>query len=305
MTLLHDIQAALLDDKISVGTTLLKLRFLASKLDADILEEWVQYETEGYPNDVQVPDYRLAQITYNGIFIDSMGRVSSESIPGYLIEKFAGKKWVTYEIREGLPVIDIQLNNISEKSPLGIDSSNLKLLLQDKIYLGMTIVEVRNRIDSGAFTRIQQAVRVKTLDFTLKLEKRVPAAAEISVGQTVGTITSTEQKDVNHLTQQTFYGDVTNIYGDHGAAVKLNIIKGGDMSSLASALEDAGIPIDKAKELAEIAGHEEPQDKDYPLGPNAQKWLENKLKEGAAEAWRLGRSVLQALIIESFKRFYG
>ncbi|MDF1727364.1 MAG: hypothetical protein P1U53_06410, partial [Sulfitobacter sp.] len=70
MPLIHDIQTALLDENASVGPMLLKLRFLAAKLDADILEEWVQHEAEGYPDDVDVPEYRQASITCTGSFAD-------------------------------------------------------------------------------------------------------------------------------------------------------------------------------------------------------------------------------------------
>ncbi len=304
MALLHDIQATLLDDKIGVGSVLLKLRVLASKLDADILEEWVHHETEGYPTNARIPDYRIAQITYTGTFADIAKQINNVSIPSHLIEKFAGKKWVTYEIRDGLPFIDSRLENIGKDGHFAIDSSNLKLILQDKIYEGIAIVEISNRIDTGAFTRIQHAVRAKTLDFALKLEKQVPAAAEISVEQTGGAITPTEQENVKHLTQQVFYGDVTNIHADYGSAVTLNVTKG-DTSSLAKALEAAGFPSGEAKELAEIAGKEAPQDEMKPLGTNVQEWLKDKLKDGAVDAWGIGKSVARELIIEALKQFYG
>ena len=304
MPLLHDIQAALLDDKIGVGSILLKLRFLASKLDADILEEWVQHETEGYPHDARIPDYRIAQITYTGTFADFVKQINNVSIPSHLIEKFAGKEWVSFEIRDGLPVIDRELENASEDSHFAVDSSNLKLLLQGKIYKDMAIVEISNRIDTGAFTRIQQAVRAKTLDFVLKLEKQVPAAAEISVGHTGSAITLTEQENVKHLTQQIFYGDVTNILADSGSSVTVNVIKG-DTSSLAKALEEAGFPAGEAIELAEIAGKEGPQDEMQPLGTNVQEWLRDKLKGGAAEAWGTGRSIVRDVIVEALKQYYG
>ena len=304
MPLLHDIQAALLDDKFGVGSILLKLRFLASKLDADILEEWVQHETEGYPPDARIPDYRIAQITYTGTFADLAKRINNVSIPGHLIEKYAGKEWLRFEIRDGLSVIDSQLDNMGEDSHFAIDSSNLKLLLQGKIYKGMAIVEIGNRIDTGAFTRIQHAVRAKTLDFALKLEKQVPAAADISVGHTGGAITLTEQENVKHLTQQIFYGDVTNIHADSGSAVTLNVIKG-DTSSLAQALEQAGLTAGEAKELAEIADKEGPQDETQPLGTNVQEWLKDRLKGGTAEAWGIGKSLARDVIIEALKQYYG
>ena len=168
----------------------------------------------------------------------------------------------------------------------------------------MAIVEISNRIDAGAFTRIQQVVRAKTLDFALKLERTVPASAKVSVGQTGGAITPTEQENVKHLTQQIFYGDVTNILADSGSAVTLNVIKG-DTSSLAKALEAAGFPSGEAKELAEIAGQEAPQNEMQPLGTNVQEWLRDKLKGGAVEAWGIGKSVAREVIIEALKRYYG
>ena len=304
MALLHDIQAELLDDRIGVGAILLKLRFLASKLDAYILEEWVQHETEGYPDGVLIPDYRVALITYAGTFVDGTKTLNNVSIPGHLIEKYAGKMWVTHGIRDGLPLIDSKLKGISEDECFMIDSSILKLKLQGKIHKGMVIVEISNRIDTGALLRIQHAVRAKTLDFALKLERQVPAAAEISIGQTGSAITPTEQENVEHLTQQIFYGDVTIIHADTGSAMTLNVING-DTPSLAGALEAAGIPHGEAKELADIAEQEEPQNEQRPLGTNAQEWLKEKFKQGATEAWGIGKSFVREAVIQALRQYYG
>lgn len=304
MALLHEIQLALLDDETSVGSVLLKLRFLASRLDANILEEWVQHEIEGYPADAQVPDYRIAQVTYTGTFADIARQLNNVSIPRHLIAKFAGQQWVRYAIREGLPVIDSRLRNTSSDGHFAIDSSNLKLILQDKIYEGMDIVEINNRIDIGAFTRVQEAVRAKALDFALKLERQVSAASEISVERKDSAITPTEQEDIKQLAQQVIFGDVTNIHAETGSTVTLNVIEG-DTLSLVKALEVAGIPSSDARELAEIADHEAPQGASEPLGTNAKQWLKNKLKAGAAEAWGIGKSAIPGVIAEALKKYYG
>ncbi|UWQ41619.1 hypothetical protein K3718_00595 [Leisingera aquaemixtae] len=227
MALIHDIQTALLDENASVGPMLLKLRFLAAKLDADILEEWVQHEAEGYPNGVDVPEYRQANITYTGSFADMAKQLNNVSIPSGLVASIAGKHWVSYQIRDGLPLIESQIAAAKVGSHFGIDSSNLKVLLQDKIYQGMAIIEIDSKIDTGAFARVQHAVRAKTLDFTLKLEKHVPSVAEIEVGTTPVKMSPDEQKNVENLTQNIFYdvqGDVTNIHssGDANSRVNLN-----------------------------------------------------------------------------------
>lgn len=224
MPLIHDIQTALLEENAGVGAMLLKLRFLAAKLDIDILEEWVQYETEGYPDDVDVPDYRTAQITYTGTFTNTAQQLNNVSIPTALVAQHAGDHWVNYLIRDGMPVIDHQLKMMKPDGHFGVDCSNLKVLLQNKIYEGMAVIEVESRIDTGAFARIQHAVRAKTLDFTLQLEKQVPAVVEIEVGAHPIEMSSDDQRSIEHLTQHIFYGDITNIHssGDANSRVNLN-----------------------------------------------------------------------------------
>lgn len=226
MALIHDIQTALLDENASVGPVLLKLRFLAAKLDADILEEWVQHEAEGYPDGVDVPEYRQANVTYTGSFADAVKQLNDVSIPSGLVASIAGDHWVSHQIRDGLPLIESRISAAKDGSHFGIDSSNLKLLLQNKVYQGMAIIEINSRIDKGAFARVQHAVRAKTLDFTLKLEKHVPSVAEIVVGTAAVKMSPADQKNVESLTQNIFYdvqGDVTNIHSSGDANSRVNI----------------------------------------------------------------------------------
>lgn len=223
MPLIHEIQAALLDENASVGAMLLKLRFLAAKLDTDILEEWVRHEANGYPNDVDLPDYRTTQITYTGTFANTVQRLNDVSIPRYLISKFAGNHWVNFEIRDGLSLLESQIKTMTPDSHFGIDCSNLKLILQDKIYPGMAVVEINSKIDVSAFARIQHVVRAKTLDFTLRLEKQVPTVSEIEVGAHPIQISADDQKSVEHLTQHIFYGNVTNIHSSGDANSRVNV----------------------------------------------------------------------------------
>ena len=53
MSLLREIQASVMQDAdIDVGRVLLKLRFLASRLGSDLLEEWIEHELDGYPREL-------------------------------------------------------------------------------------------------------------------------------------------------------------------------------------------------------------------------------------------------------------
>ena len=71
MSLLREIQASLMQQGQQIGPILLKLRFLASRLGSDLLEEWVKHESEGYPKNVEIPEYRKIPVTYSGTFFGS------------------------------------------------------------------------------------------------------------------------------------------------------------------------------------------------------------------------------------------
>lgn len=286
---------------------MLKLRFLANRLKSGSLDEWVQYEIEGYPENALVPNYRIAQVTYTGMFVDNYKQLSNTPIPNVLIEELAGNEWVSYKIRDSLPLIDSMLDRYdsNEGSFEVANASNLILKLQGKIYPGMSIISIRCKIDSIAFTRVQTAVRIKVQDLVLRLEEEFPEVADITVGNNCGTISGNKQEDVNQLVQQTIYGDITNIYntGD-GSTVSVNVAKG-DRQSLINALKTAGLPSEEAKELATIIEKDNPQDKDNPIGEIAQKWLKNHLKDGVMGIGRIGKSVLETTIYEAIKQFYG
>ena len=214
MALIHDIQSELLDAEKDVGSTLLKLKILASKLEVDILEDWVTREIEGYPNDVSIPNYRKTLVIYIGDFVGVGLQQTNATIPSLLIAKYAGEKWLVHEISESLSVIDWQIKNKSEET-FGLPiASDLKLLLRGngKILTGMNLIEIKGIIDVGAFIRIQQAVRTKALDLVSKIEKEIPSVANIDIGGEGSKVSATESDAVSNITQQTIYAsNVTNI----------------------------------------------------------------------------------------------
>ncbi|MER8495699.1 hypothetical protein NKH36_15640 [Mesorhizobium sp. M1312] len=295
----------MLDDRVGVGSILLKVRFLASKLGVDNLEEWVRHEAEGYPRGVEIPDYRKTAVSYTGTFSNGFQTLNNVSVAAYLIRKHGGDHWVDFEIRESLSLIDSMLAGKSDDAWYGIDTGNLKLLVQTKIYPDAPCVDLVGRIDLNAFARIQHAVRAKVLDLTLELEKNVPAAADITVGQPVQGIGEQEQAQAAQITQNTFYGDVTTINNSGDATqITLSVVKG-DGASLIDALTGKGIPKDKANELAKIIEAEKPETSKEPLGKSARAWLKKAGAKGASEAWGIGKAALTEVATSAAKQYWG
>ena len=107
MSLLREIQIAVLNERSELAPILLKLRLLAGRLESQPLADWVRHESEGYPADVALPSYRQIPVTYTASFAGSFGSaINNAPIPPYLIEEFAGAHWNNYEMRQSIAAID-------------------------------------------------------------------------------------------------------------------------------------------------------------------------------------------------------
>jgi len=304
VSLIQEIQIALLDENARIEPILLKLRFLADRLGSDVLEEWVRHETNGYEQELVVPDYRTTSITYKGTFTNGYQTLNNVSVAPYLIKKHAGDQWVDYNIRDSLAVIETMISNSDDGNGFSIDTGNLKLLIADKIYdNGTTCIELVAHIDISAFVRIISAVRTKLLDFTLELEKRVPISSLIEVGKR-SEISNSDTEKVTQITQNVFNAPVNNI-SNSGAAASISVtVQSGDVDSLKRALVERGLSSQAASELAEIAESEEPESPHEPFGTRAKSWISKRVEAGADGILKIGGQTAKDEISDLFQQFY-
>jgi hypothetical protein len=129
MSLLSEIQEAVLQEGSALAPVLLKLRLLAAKLGSAPLEEWVKHESEGYPEDAVVPEYRKMGVSYTGSFAGPFGSgYNNAPIPTYLIEKIAGEKWTHHEDRASISAIDDLLKAKNDGKRLANPSTEARLV---------------------------------------------------------------------------------------------------------------------------------------------------------------------------------
>ena len=305
MTLLHQIQESVVQEGGDLGSVLLKLRLLASRLGSDFLEEWVKHESEGYPKEIEVPSYRIVGASYRGTFSGPFGSgINNAPIPPYLITKYAGDSWVNVEIRESIAAVgDLVKSSADDNGTLGIDASNLILLLQGKIYKDYACNDIQASISRTSLAEIQQAVRSRILELTLELEKAIPAAAQVTFGAPVKQEANPEK--VQQISQQIIYGNVTTaVTSGHGSSISLSIGER-DTEALIKYLVKSGVPEDDATELAEIMETEEPSSVEEPFGEKAKNWLVSNLKKAAQGTWNVGVTVATKIISEAALNYYG
>ncbi|MZI91461.1 hypothetical protein F6X50_20775 [Dickeya dianthicola] len=165
MSLLHQIQESVVQDGSSLGPILLKLRLLAARLGSNDLEEWVRHESEGYPPDAVLPDYRIVGVTYKGTFSGPFGSgIKNAPIPPILIKQFADDSWNNFSVRESIAAVGELVKASADGGSLGINASNLILLLQGKIYDGYACNDISGDISVVSLSEISQAVRNRVLE---------------------------------------------------------------------------------------------------------------------------------------------
>jgi len=305
LSLLHQIQESIVQEGSDLGSVLLKLRLLASRLGSDLLEEWVKHESEGYPKETEVPSYRIVTASYRGTFSGPFGSgINNAPIPTHLIKKFAGDKWVNIEIRESIAAIDGLISGSADgDGMLGIDASNLILLIQGKVYKDYACNDIQASISRTSLEEIRQTVRSRILELTIRFEKEIPASTLVTFGS------PKEQKEdfskVQQISQQIIFGNVTTaVAGGHGSNISVAIGKK-NTQELIEYLVNSGIPEDDATEIAKIMESEEPSSTEEPFGEKARTWLGSNLKKAAKGTWNIGISMATQVLTEAALKYYG
>ena len=300
MGFLQEIQAALVSDDGDLAGVLLKLRLLAAKLGSHPLEAWVKHESEGYPEDADLPNYRRVPVAYSGDFEDIARRITNAAIPSVIVAKHAGPSWNTHEFRQSIASI-AELQASAKSGSLYLQAANLALRLQGHVYPGMACQGVRGMISASGLTGIRSAVKNRVLELTIELEKAVPEAASIGFGQTA----TVNEAAVTQVINQVFHGDATSILNT-GAGANINVsIKCGDTKALVQALIDAGIARADAVEFSNIVSTEKPESKAEPFGAKAKAWIADNLKKAVDGTWKVGVGVATGVLTKVALQYYG
>lgn len=306
MSLLREIQETLLRPGQDIAPVLLKLRLLASRLGSEQLEDWVKYELEGYPDEVELPPYRKIGVSYTATFSGPFGSgIQNAPIPPYLIKKFAGDHWISYGLRQSVSGIDSLVAGDKGSGTFSIEASNLILALQGKIYKDYACNSVSGTVSKAALVELQNAVRAKVLELTIQLERSVPAAAEIALGPPTAEPQTKDKDAVTQITKQIIHGNYTSISNNvQGDQLNLNI-KMRDINALTKALSNQGIGEADAEEFGEILVSEEPESQDEPFGARAKQWIVRNIAKAANGTWAIGITAATRVLTEAALRYYG
>ncbi|WP_272691266.1 AbiTii domain-containing protein [Providencia sp. PROV132] len=304
MSLLHQIQESIVQDGSNLGSILLKLRLLAARLGSHDLEEWVKYESEGYPQAAVIPKYRIVSVIYKGTFSGPFGAaIKNAPIPPILIKEFVGDSWNNYSVKESIAAVGELIKSSAEGKSFGIDASNLILLLDGKIYDDYVCNDISGYISAVSLSEISQAVRNRILELTIELEKSIPSAAHITFD--TQNMNKDNASKAQQITQQIIYGNVGNaISGGSESTININI-QSHNKESVINYLQESGIPEQDAHEFTHIIASETPSSTEEPFGTRATDWVASNIKKAADGTWKVGMAVATKVLTEAALKYYG
>ena len=236
-SLLEEIKNEAIDANSDLSQILRKCKALAAEMQSQPLENWLLWESNGYPQGIDVPDYRSWGVAFFGNFMSPTGDIISNS-PIHYPKNIPAETWdkiSTFECRDGVASV-AGMN--AQKSDAVTLSMNPHIVGRG-IYENCPCVEMRGMFNKSRYANVLHTVRERILDFALQLSKTAPDAQNIE-GLTQ-TIRPQQQEQIVHAT---ILGG-QNIIGN-APTVNITI---GDIAALETKLKQIGVT---QKDIADL-----------------------------------------------------
>jgi hypothetical protein len=302
MTLLEDIQNSAVDSKSDLASLLRKCKLLAARLGSQPLEDWVLWESNGYPDDIGVPDYRIWVLEIKGYFVGPMGAtLQNYPIPLACLPEKARRVYERYECRQSIAGIEVILVKAGSCTTLHVDTGDLALLLGTNVYQHYNCIQVSAECNPSALVEVVNTVRNRILDFTLAVWKEAPTA-----GDTDGNPTpKIETSRVTQIFNTTVFGGAANLVGTASQSVIEFNIGVKDVAALERILRDNGVAESEIVELRDAIETEPEMKPNQGFGPRVSSWIGKMLGKAADGSWKIGTGAAGSLLAQVIAKYYG
>lgn len=302
MTLLEDIQNSAVDAKSDLGTLLRKCKLLAARLGSQPLEEWLVWESNGYPDNIEVPEYRVWSLQVKGHFCGYFGSgIRNATIPMISIPERVRGHYQRYECRLSIANIEATLANSKDTGMVEVSTGDLAVALGTKVYQDQSCLQAWAEFSTTNFVEVVNTVRNRILDFTLALWKQAPLAGETTGASTPGVGASI----VTQIFNTTVYGGAANLVGStHESSVSFHILTN-DFASLEKVLLENGLKNEDITELRTALDVDKPPSSSKNLGTKVSSWIAAMTEKAASGTWKIGLSAAGSLLEKAIAKYYG
>lgn len=300
MTLLEDIQNSAVDGTSDLGTLLRKCKLLAARLGSQQLEDWLLLESNGYPDEVDVPEYRIWPLEVKGHFSGPFGSgIRNAPIPHALLPEKARKHYERYECRQSIASIEAILSK-SDRGIVQVSTGDLALILGGNVYQHQNCMQAWAEFSTQNLIELLNTVRNKIMDFALAVWKEEPTAGESQAGSTGGI----EPGKLTQIFNTTVYGGAANLVGTATNSSVSFVINANDFESLQSILKENGVQDEDIGELKDALESEPQPKKEGGFGPRVSSWIAKMMQKAAEGSWGVGVGAAGTLLAQAISKFY-
>lgn len=303
MGLLQEIQNDALSDTTPVSTLLRKVMVLGSNIDSNLIEDWVRHELSGYPNEVEVPDYRIFMMNFKVSGANARWQLTGHAVPQALVcQLLKDDEFPLFRCRQAIGTINEDEIKAS-KGRLIINMDNYALLLHGKIFdRGFSISRFWAEVSASQVLGILEAVRNRVLDFVLALKKSYPDAGEV---YGISIKEPAVEKVVSQIFNTTINGGNAGVIGSATNSTVNVSVNQGNLQDLRQQLMQNGVDKADIKELEEAVQSDPQVGPDKKFGPSVTEWIAKMMGKAASGVWGAGLEVGGEVVKKALLGYYG
>jgi AbiTii-like protein len=299
--LLDQIIELLSSDKANLTDALLKTKVLLHQIGKKELAAWVNSELNGYPDDVEVPPYRVLNMHVRANFMNPGWRATDHPIPlGHLTPKQRENLEIG-KARESLAVLEdlaSQNDGGSLQRPIPMEANGI---LSKGLASGFRVQQAWCQISPHDLKGIVVAVRSRLLDFLLELKS--------SAGNTA-TDTNLQEKvrgfDATSLFNNAIFGpNTTIVVGHHNTQTLHNQIAANDFAALSHELATVGVSASEIAELKRAIDQDRLESGKPSLEGKTGNWLTRLLSRAAQGAMDVSVEQLSTVGVRALMAYLG
>ena len=301
MRLMDQIQQEAVDSKSDLGALLRKCKVLAARLGSRPLEDWLVRESDGYPQDTEVPGYRILPLELKGHFAGPLGsEMRNVPVPLLCLPERVRKGWQSYKCRQSIGSIEEILKR-SDGGTFAVSAGDLAVALGTNVYQDYNCVQAWAEVGVSQIVEILNSVRNRILDFVLAVWKEAPTAGE----HDDRAAREIEPARVTQIFNTTVYGGAANLVGSASNSPITFTVSLNDFPSLEKVLRSSGVQDEDVEELRAAIQSDPKPCKGGGFGPRVSSWFGNMMKKAAQGSWKVGVQIGATLLTQAISRYYG
>ncbi len=299
MKLIKELQENVIDEKVSLSTTLRKAKVLASLLKNDQFKKWVDDELNGYDGDSVLPDYRQLSTQSYGTFANGFQMVKNSPLPTHHLPEVVQNYASQIDLRQGIKELE-SIAAIDDQALHFKWPPDMIAIVQREFSDSYALLDAWRAVGRSQIEGILDAIRNRLLEFILQLKDLRPEIVESE--DAIGQIPEEKVANVFKIT----------IQGDHnvlatGTGISQEIqqsVTAKDVKSLAEALRRMNVSDKEIEELQNAIQTDGSRPK-KSLGEGVKQWLGKMTGKALEGAWKVAVDTAPGILTKVISKHYG